>query len=86
MIMYKLLSYFPGKFQFRFWGFIYGLRYGVVSNCINACWAIRLAWKFLCGKILIVDYSDTESNGGYKYRSVTFSKRPFSTLHTYEDF
>ena len=62
------------------------LRYGPISNCINALWAIGLAWKFLRGKLVIIDTHDTKSNAGYKYKSVTFSKRPLSSTHDYSDF
>ena len=62
----------------------YGFRYGPVSNAINAFYFLSLAWGFLCGKWLIITTEKPVSNGGYKYLSIIISKRPVSSLHTYD--
>ena len=81
--MLKIIGWFQDRFQFRFYAFIYSIRYGVVSNFMNACWAMRLAWKFLTGKIQVIDAKKETSNGGFKYHAVILSAKPVS--YTYDE-
>jgi hypothetical protein len=69
-----------------FWSVVYGFRYGIYSNIVNALWALKLAWRLLRGNIIVIDAQDSVSNGGYRYHTIAFSKRPVSNKHTYEDF
>lgn len=60
-------------------------RYGPISHCIMFCYMVKLGWRFLTGRMLLITVEDAESNGGYKYFVLVLSKRPVSALNTYED-
>ena len=61
------------------------LRYGPISQAINATYFLRLAWMFLRGKLILITTEQPVSNGGYRYFSLVISKRPVSSLHKYDD-
>ena len=67
------------------WTAWYGFRYGPVSNAINAIYFIKLAWHFLCGRLMIVTTENPVSNGGWRYYAIVISKRPLSGSHQYDD-
>lgn len=64
----------------------YGFYYGPITNIINALYFLRLAWITLSGKLIVVTSHISTSNGGYKYLSISISKRPLSAMNTYEDW
>jgi hypothetical protein len=61
------------------------LKYCLWWNLQTSRYFLFLAWKALRGKIITIQRDVTESKGGYKYLSITISKRPVSGEHTYED-
>ena len=63
----------------------YRVRYGVVVDLINAAFFIKIAFQVMRGKLMLMDVKYPTSNGGYKYMSLVISKRPVSSLHTYDD-
>ena len=65
--------------------FYYSVRYGLVSNLINALYFLKLAFQFARGKLFLITIHYPTSNGGYKYMSLVISKRPVSSLHSYDD-
>jgi hypothetical protein len=83
--MGRLLFKLSPKLALAYWTFVAHMRYGPISNMINALYFMRLAWHFLCGRLLIVTTEKPRSNGGYRYFSIVISKRPVSSWHTYDD-
>ena len=63
----------------------YSVRYGLVSNLINAIYFLKLAFQFARGKLILITVNYPTSNGGYKYMSLVISKCPVSATHTYDD-
>lgn len=61
------------------------IEYGPVWNVKNALYCLKLAWHFLCGRLLFITTEQRETKGGYKCISLVISKRPMSNRHTYED-
>lgn len=53
--------------------------------CKNALYFLKLAWLFLCGRLIVIDTQRPVSNGGYRYYALIISKRPVSARHTYDD-
>ena len=68
-----------------YWTSVASVRYGPISNMINALYFMKLSWYFLCGRMLLVTTEKPVSNGGYRYYSLVISKRPLSAHHSYED-
>ena len=50
-------------------------------NVKNCAYFMRIAWMFLCGRLLIITTENSESRGGYKYKSIVLSRRPVSEEH-----
>lgn len=70
-------------------------RMAYISARVNvSCWwsmnvcagwfFVRLGWRVFRGELLWMDTHSTEANGGFKYRSITLSKRPVSASATYD--
>ncbi len=57
----------------------------LIPRVSTARFFLRLAWKALRHKILIINTRPATANGGYKYINLMISKRPVSADHTYED-
>ena len=63
----------------------YSVRYGVIFDLINAAFFLKIAFQVMHGKLMMMDVKYPTSNGGYKYMSLVISKRPVSSLHSYDD-
>lgn len=61
------------------------VEYWWLFNAKNAVYFVRLGWLCLTGRLLIITTKDSESKGGYRYKSLVLSKRPVSETNTYED-
>ncbi len=83
--MGNLLFRISPKLAIAYWTFFAYLRYGPVSNMLNAMYFMKLAWHFLCGRLLIIDTHQPRANGGYNYYALVISKRPLSSSHKYDD-
>ena len=68
-----------------YWMFCAYLHYGPVSNAKNALYFMKLAWHFLCGRLLVITTENPKANGGYRYYAIVISKRPLSASHQYND-
>ena len=55
-------------------------------NYITARYFVKIAWRSLRGKILIIETKNAISNGGFKYVAIIVSKSPVSNSHTYEEY
>ncbi len=81
----SLLFRISPRWSLAYWTFVARVRYGPVSNVRNAFYFAKLAWHFLCGRLLVITTEEPESNGGYRYFALVISKRPVSSKHRYDD-
>ena len=61
------------------------IKYTLSFRVSGALLFAKLSWKFLLGKIGLMDTELMDSNAGYKYKAYIVTKLPVSTKHTYED-
>jgi len=69
-------TYYDLKAKFRVW---------IVWPAVTCLWFMRLAWKSLLGRLLVIDAEEARSKNGFNYCIITISKSPLSKEHTYED-
>lgn len=53
-------------------------------NVLAGWFFVRLGWRIFRGELLWMDTHTTHANGGYKYRSITLSRRPVSANSEYD--